>query len=340
MEKPKILLTHWVHDEVVEYLSQHGEVVSNQTLQSMEKSHLLEQAKDADAIMAFMPDSIDDDFLAHCKNLKIVGAALKGYDNFDVEACTRRGIWFSYVPDHLTIPTAELAIGHLIAIGRNMLAGDRLIREGRFPGWRPVLYGRGLAGSTVGILGMGEVGQTIAGFLVPFSCTCLYHDLVRLDEEREKELNTTASSLENIYRASDFIIVALPLTPATVHVIDEDGLAHCKKGLYLVNVGRGSSVDEKAVGQALESGHLSGYAADVFEFEDWARPNRPHTIPSRLIGKLDSTFFTPHIGSAVDSVRKDIAMDAAFNIVQALQGKRPHGALNSVENNKGTPLTY
>jgi len=218
----------------------------------------------------------------------------------------------------------------LIAIGRNMQAGDRLIRNGYFPGWRPVLYGCGLNGSTIGILGMGEVGQTIAKFLVPFSCTCLYYDTVKLGSNREKELNASASSLENIYQKSDFIIVVLPLNPDTVHVIDKNALAQCKEGLYLVNVGRGSSVDEEAVEQALVNGHLSGYAADVFEFEDWARSDRPRTIPEELTGKLDTTFFTPHIGSAVDSVRKDIAMEAAVNIVEALQGKRPHGAINDI----------
>jgi phosphonate dehydrogenase len=330
MRKSKILITHWVHEEIINYLSEYGEVIVNPTRQSMDKGELLAQAKDADAIMAFMPDSIDEEFLSHCSKLKIVGAALKGYDNFDVDACTKKGVWFSIVPDHLTVPTAELAIGHLIAIGRNMQAGDRLIRNGHFPGWRPVLYGRGLAGSTIGILGMGEVGQTIARFLVPFSCSCLYYDTYKLEESRERELNAHSSPLEDIYRQSDFIVVALPLSLDTIHVIDKYALAQCKRGVYLVNIGRGSSVDEQAVAQALESGQLAGYAADVFEFEDWARPDRPQSIPAELTGRTDTTFFTPHIGSAVEGVRKDIAMEAAVNIVEALQGKRPHGAINSI----------
>jgi phosphonate dehydrogenase len=330
MRKPKILITHWVHEEIIEYLSEYGEVVTNQTRQSMKKGRLWAEIENAVAIMAFMPDSIDKEFLSHCNKLKIVAAALKGYDNFDVDACTTKGVWFSIVPNHLTTPTAELAVGHLIAIGRNMQAGDRLIRNGHFPGWRPVLYGRGLAGSTIGILGMGEVGRAIAKLLMSFSCSCLYYDTCKLEKSREQELNAYSSSLEDIYRKSDFIVVALPLNPDTIHVIDIQALDKCKKGVYIVNVGRGSSVDEKAVAQGLEKGQLAGYAADVFEFEDWARTGRPQAIPAELTDRLDTTFLTPHLGSAVESVRKNIAMEAAVNIVEALQGKRPHGAINSI----------
>lgn len=331
MSSPSILITHWVHDEVLDYLGRYGKLITNQTQQSLEKSVLSQHARKADAIMAFMPDSFDDEFLSHCEQLKIVGAALKGYDNFDVEACTKRGIWFSIVPDHLTIPTAELAIGHLIAIGRNMATGDRRIRNGLFPGWRPTLYGRGLAGSTVGILGMGEVGQSIAKMLTSFSCSCLYHDIYKLEEDRQRGLQTHYASLDQLYAESDFVVAALPLNDGTFNFIDKKALNLMKKGAYLVNIGRGSCVDERAVAKALAHGQLSGYAADVFAFEDWARSERSTNIPAELLGQYDQTFFTPHLGSAVDGVRKDIAMDAAINIVEALQGKRPHGAINQIQ---------
>lgn len=330
MTQSKILITHWVHDEVLNYLAEYGQLITNQTTHSLSPGQLREYARDVDAIMMFMPDSVDDDFLAGCSRLKIIAAALKGYDNYDVEACTRHKVWFTYVRDHLTVPTAELAVGHMIAIGRNMLAGDRLIRNGHFPGWRPVLYGRGLAGSTVGILGMGEVGRTIAKLLVPFSCTCLYHDIKPLPGGIEQELHASYAEAYDIYRQSDFLVCALPLNDSTVHVIDAINLDLMKKGSYLINIGRGSSVDEDAVAAALDSGKLAGYAADVFAFEDWIRPERPTRIPASLLGRHDTTFFTPHIGSAVDQVRLDIAMEAAENIVEALQGQKPHGALNDI----------
>lgn len=330
MKRPKIFITHWVHEEIIKYLADFGEVVTNQTPHSLPKAKLLEHARDAQAIMTFMPDSVNEDFLSHCEELKIIGAALKGYDNYDVDACTRKGVWISYVPDHLTVPTAELAIGHMIAIGRNMQCGDRLIRNGQFPGWRPVLYGRGLAGSTVGILGMGEVGRAIAQMLVPFSCKTIYYDVRQLDASLEDELRAEYTQPIDIYKQSHFLVIALPLNDTTAFTINEESLALCRPDCYLINIGRGSCVDEAAVAKALERDELAGYGADVFGFEDWIRGDKPETIPASLLGNLEKTFFTPHIGSAVDSVRKDIAMEAAINIVEALQGKKPHGALNQV----------
>ena len=133
-------------------------------------------AHDADAIMVFMPDSLNEDFLRACPNLKIVAAALKGCDNFDVEACTRLGIWFTIVLDLLTEPTAELALALLLGLARNVMEGDRLIRTGDYQSWRPILYGTGLAGSTVGIIGYGAVGRALARMLQGFSCRVQYFD--------------------------------------------------------------------------------------------------------------------------------------------------------------------
>ncbi len=330
MSRPKAVITHWVHDEVIDYLADYCDIVINTGRESFEHDALMEHLEDADAVMVFMPDSIDGGFLDRCPNLRVVSAALKGFDNFDVTACTRRGIWFTNVPDLLTIPTAELAIGHLIAVGRNMAAGDRLVRSGWFKGWRPVLYGQGLAGSTVGILGMGAVGQAIAERLVPFSATVLYHDRQRLPSHREADLNCRLFPLEDIYHRSDFIVVALPLSDETANIIDEEAISKMKHGSYLINVGRGSSVVEPAVRSALAEGRLAGFGTDVFCFEDWLRPGRRQSIDTGLLELTDSTFFTPHLGSAVEQVRLNIAMDAAVNIVEVLQGRRPHGAVNNI----------
>jgi phosphonate dehydrogenase len=330
MTRPKTVITHWVHDEVIDVLSEHCEVISNPTRDSMEPERLLMLAGDAEALMVFMPDSVDRTFLDRCPRLKIVSAALKGFDNFDVAACTDRGVWFTNVPDLLTVPTAELAIGHLISLGRNMTAGDRMVRKGSFPGWRPVLYGRGLAGSTVGILGMGAVGQAIAERLLKFSCRVLYYDRQPLAAERDSELGIQPASPEEIYAASHFVVIALPLNENTVSFIDAAALSAMRSGAYLVNVGRGSCVDEKAVAEALENGSLAGYGADVFAFEDWARDDRPAGINERLLRGRDNTLLTPHIGSAVEQVRLEIAMEAAANVIDVLHGYRPRGAVNNL----------
>ena len=135
MNKPKVVLTHWVHPEIIELLREKAEVVANPGRKTLPREVLLERAKDADALMAFMPDCIDETFLKACPRLKIIGAALKGFDNFDVDACTRHGVWLTIAPDLLTIPTAELTVGLVLGITRNMLEGDRHIRSGQFAGW-------------------------------------------------------------------------------------------------------------------------------------------------------------------------------------------------------------
>lgn len=164
--KPKVILTHRVHPEVIEFLAEHCEVIPNPTHETLARDEILRRAKDAEAIMTFMPDRVDEAFLRACPQLHVVGCALKGYDNYDVDACTRHGVWITNVPDLLTIPTAELTIGLLIGLTRNVLAGDRFVRSGQFNGWRPALYGSGLTGKTLGIIGMGAVGQAIAQRLI------------------------------------------------------------------------------------------------------------------------------------------------------------------------------
>lgn len=326
--KPTVLLTHWVHPETIAYLEKHAEVIPNTTRGTLSREEILSRAKHADAIMAFMPDSIDDDFLAACPKLKIVVAALKGYDNFDVDACTRRGVWFSIVPDLLTIPTAELAIGLLLGLTRHVMAGDKFIRSGKFAGWRPELYGAGMAGNTVGIIGMGKVGRAIAKRLAGFDVNILYCDRNPLPKETEQAWNSRKVELDELLASSDFVLPMLPMTSETMHLIDAKAIARMRRGSFLVNVSRGSVVNEDAVVAALDTGHLAGYAADVFEMEEWARVDRPLVIPQALLDHPERTLFTPHIGSAVASVRLEIELEAAANIVQGLTGQNPQGALN------------
>jgi phosphonate dehydrogenase len=327
--KPKIVLTQWVHPAVIEFLNTACEVIPNLNREPLNREDILARAEKAEAIMVFMPDSIDDAFLNACPNLRIVAGALKGYDNFDVEACTRRGIWFTVVPDLLTVPTAELTVGLLLGLTRHMLEGDRYIRSGSFQGWRPRFYGTGLAGSTAGIIGMGAVGQALAKRLAGFEMKILYADARRLATDREKELSITFTSFEELLRASDFVLPMVPLTQETTHLINGNAVAMMKQGSFLINACRGSVVDEQAVAEALTSGELGGYAADVFEMEDWARYDRPRVISASLLENRERTFFTPHLGSAVDRVRLEIAMEAARNVVQTLRGERPQGAINS-----------
>jgi phosphonate dehydrogenase len=326
--KPNVVLTHKVHPEVIQRLETVANVKPNLSCDTLSRNEILSRCADADAMMVFMPDRIDESFLAACPKLKIISAALKGYDNFDVAACTRRGIWFSIVYDLPTIPTAELTIALLLGLTRHMAEGDRRVRSGGFRGWRPELYGTGLTGRTVGIIGMGAVGRAIAQRLSGFDVQIIYSDQVVLADEQRQAWGARQVELDELLATSDFVVPMLPMTPGTLHLLDADAIAKMRPGSYLVNACRGSVVDELAVVEALKSGQLAGYAADVFEMEEWARPGRPTAIPQELLDNTHQTFFTPHLGSAVQEVRLQIEHEAASNIIQVLNGERPSGAVN------------
>lgn len=329
--KPKIVITHWVHPKVIDFLSKTGQVISNDTRGTLPRHEILALAKDADAIMTFMPDSIDEEFLNACPRLKVIGCALKGYDNYDVDACTRHGVWITNVPDLLTIPTAELTIGLLIGITRKILLGDRFVRSGEFQGWRPALYGTGLTAGTLGIIGIGAVGQAIAQRLVGYDMKLLYTDPVPLTADMESRWGLERVTLSSLLELSDFVVPMVPLTQETLHLINTRTIEQMKDGAFLINTCRGSVIDEQAVVKALANGKLAGYAADVFEMEEWVRSDRPCNIPQELLADTERTLFTPHLGSAVDDVRLRIAFEAAQNIIQALSGEQPQDAINILD---------
>ena len=329
MNKPIVVISHWVHPETTALLSPHGNVIQNDTRESLSPEELLARAREATALMAFMPDRVDEAFLRECPKLKIVAGALKGFDNLDTDACAGHKVWVSIVPDLLTVPTAELAVGLLLAVSRRVAAGDARVRSGEFQGWRPVLYGEALAGRTVGILGFGKVGQTIARRLSGFDVQLCYCDPGVSEAGAEVKRDPRRVSLEELLAKSDHLILAAPLTPSTFHLLDRSALERVKGGACVVNVGRGSVVDEEAVAQALSSGQLSGYAADVFEMEDLSLPERPRSICRALLEQRERTVFTPHLGSAVKDVRKAIERSAAENIIDVLEGRAPRNAVNS-----------
>lgn len=329
-DQPKVVLTHWVHQEVLDLLAPHCRVIANQTKETLDRAEVLARAGEARAIMVFMPDSIDAAFMAACPELRIVAAALKGYDNFDLQAITRAGAWFTIVPDLLTIPTAELALGLMIGLSRNILPGDGHIRSGRFNGWRPRLYGAGLTGRTAGIIGMGRVGRALAQRLAGFGMNLVYHDLHRLTPEQEERYRVSFTDREQLLGLSDYLFPLTPLNPRTRHLIGREALAGMKPGARLINVCRGGVVDERAVAQALEEERLAGYAADVFELEDWSLSDRPRKIDPRLLADPRRTLFTPHLGSAVEEVRLEIALEAARNIIDFLEGRPPRGRVNRI----------
>src|SRR5215467_10045140 len=260
----KIVVSHRVFPETLAALAEIGNVRAPNPRQQFAKPQLGKLAKDADAFLAFMPDRIDDAWLLRAPKLRVIAAALKGYDNFDLAACTRRGIWVSNVPDLLTAPTSELTIGLMISLARKIQAGDSRVRKSRHSKWQPDLYGQGIYGSTVGLIGMGMIGTAIAERLQGFGATLLYFETKILQKDLETRLKLTRCALPELLARCDFVIVTVPLTASTYHLLNDDALAACKHGALLINPARGSVVDEAAIIRALESGQLGGYAADVF----------------------------------------------------------------------------
>lgn len=325
--KPRLVITHRVHEEILDMLAPHCQLISNQSDDTLPPQEVLRRVSDAQAMMAFMPDRVDADFLDACPQLRVIGAALKGFDNFDPQACTERGVWLSFVPDLLTVPTAELTVGLTIGLLRQIRAADAYVRTGQFQGWRPQFYGMGIEGTALGIIGMGAIGTAVAQRFKGWGAQILYSELQPLEDAQAAALDITYCSLDALLEESDVVILALALTPETLHTLNVERLAQMKPGAFLINPCRGSVVDERAVLNALQSGRLAGYAADVFEMEDWALEQRPRCIEPDLLAH-PNTLFSAHIGSAVSRVRLAIERRAAENILQVLQGGEPLDAVN------------
>lgn len=323
----EIVIAQPVHAPVLELLKAHASVVMNPGPEPWAPDDLVARCRNADALMAFMTETVDEAFVESCPKLKIVAGALKGYNNIDVAACSRRSIAVTIVPDLLTEPTAELAVGLMIAVARNFGPGDRHIRSGQFKGWRPRFYGGSIIGSTVAVIGAGSVGETILRMLAGFDCRRVYVDKRPLTDDLEAILGCRRMGLEQALGQADFVVLGVHLMPSTLHLVDAEFIARMKPGSYLINPARGSLVDETAVARALETGQLAGYAADTFELEDWARPDRPQVINGGLTTS-DKTVLTPHLGSAVTSVRQAIERSAAESIITVIQGDVPDSAVN------------
>ncbi len=327
--QPHLVITHPIHHEVIEFLSHVCRVVPNMTQESLLPEELLRRAVKAHALMVFSPDVIDEDFLSHCPHLRIVAGTCRGCDNIDVEACTARGIWVTtVVPDLLSIPDAELAVGLAIGLTRNILPADRFVRSGCFKDRRPELYCWGIAQQKVGIVGMGAVGQALARMLQGFGPVLTYADPHALSPVLEKRFKLTRLPLDELLGASDITIITAPHTDRAHHSIDRAALGLMKPGAYLIDVCRGPVVDEDAVAEALSTGMLAGYAADAFEMEDVWKPGRPKAISRTLLEQTDKTLLTCYLGPTIEDIRKNIALDAAANIFEAFLGRVPKGAVN------------
>lgn len=252
-------------------------------------------------------------------HLKVIANYAVGYDNIDVKAAQKRGIWVTNTPDVLTEATAELAITLLLGLCRRIIAGDRWVKEGTWPGWTPTqLLGNGLKSKVLGVVGAGRIGQATAELAKAHGMQIVY-TARRPKKEFEERTQAVFLPFEALCQQADMISIHLPGGIETHHLFDEKHLHLMKRGAYLVNTGRGSVVDEQALIACLQTGHLAGAALDVFEQE----PNVPEALRC-----LPQVILTPHIGSATREARLAMAHLCWQNIVAALRGQSPPQSVN------------
>ncbi len=272
-------------------------------------------------IITLLSDKIDANLLDRLPNLKVIAQYAVGYDNIDIQEATQRGIAVTNTPGVLTEATADLTWALIMAASRRVVEADRFIREKKWNvAWGPqFLLGTDIYGSTLGIVGMGRIGQAVARRAAGFNMKILYSSRKR-DEKFEQESGAKYVDLKTLLLESDIITLHVPLTAETTHLIGKDELESMKEDSVLVNTSRGQVVDEDALYEALKAGKIGSAGLDVFREE-------PIPKESPLLG-LDNVVVAPHIGSATRKTRATMARMCAENLIVALEGERPPNIVN------------
>ncbi|HEY0025594.1 MAG TPA: D-glycerate dehydrogenase [Longimicrobium sp.] len=270
---------------------------------------------DAEALLCLLTVRVDAALLDLAPRLKVVANAVVGYEHVDVAACRARGIVVTNTPDVLTDATADLAFALILSAVRGLPQAERSLRAGEFHGWGFWDYlGGDLPGKTLGIFGMGRIGQAVARRAAPFGMRAIYHSRTRLPADAEAALGAEWVDLDALIARSDVLSLHAPLTPDTRHAIDAGVLRRMRPGSFLVNTARGALVDEAALVDALRDGTLAGAGLDVYEHE-------PSIHPGLL--ELPNVVLLPHVGSATRETRTRMAMLAARNAHAVLSGHPP-----------------
>lgn len=319
--KPKILVTRAVFPEVIDLLAQHFEVESNPSDQMYTEDELIVKLRGKDGILATPSERISSDVIAANPQLKAICNMAVGFNNIDVEAATRARIMVTNTPEVLNQTTADFAWALMMAAARRVTESEHWLRAGQWQKWRfDTFLGADVYGSTLGILGMGRIGQAIARRSIGFDMRVLYHNRSRLPAEQEAHANNaTLVSKEELLRSADHLILVLPYSPQTHHAIGAAELALMKPGATLVNIARGGIVDDVALIAALRERRIAAAGLDVFE-------NEPRFHPDFLT--LPNVVLTPHIASASEPTRRAMAFCAAENLIAALSGAQPQNILN------------
>ncbi|WLR50455.1 D-glycerate dehydrogenase [Bacillus tianshenii] len=321
MTKPYVFITRRIDKEIVQSLNDIADVhMWESEEEPVPREVLLEEASKADALLTMLSDKVDEELLDKAGKLKVVSNLAVGYDNIDVEAATKRNVIVTNTPDVLNDTTADLTFLLMMAAARRLLEANDYIRKDKWNNWAPMLLaGQDIHHKTVGIVGMGRIGQAVAKRATGFDMKILYHNRSR-KEEAERELGAQYCSFEELIEQSDFVVCMTPLTPETKGMLNAEAFKKMKKTAVFVNASRGPVVDEDALYNALKEGDIAGAGLDVFTEEPISSD---HPLMS-----LENAICLPHIGSASIETRKAMMLLAVKNIFRVLNGENAETPVN------------
>lgn len=316
----KVFVTRRIPEDGLVLLRKHADVTVWEGELPPPRDVILDKVRDIDGLLCLLTDKIDKEVLDAAGKLKAIGNYAVGFDNIDIVEATKRGIAVTNTPGVLTETTADLAFSLMMAAARNIVTGDRYVRNGLWQTWGPLLFlGTDIHESTIGIIGMGRIGQSMAKRAFGFGMRILYHSRAPV-EEVGKLYGAQHVSLDQLLQESDFVSVHVPYTPKTEKLIGARELNIMKKEAILINTARGPIIDELALVEALQKGVIAGAGLDVFHTEPI---NKDHPLC-----RLDNAVIVPHIGSASFRTRTKMATMAASGIIHVLTGRKPDNIVN------------
>ena len=319
--RPQVLVSRAVFPEVIDKLALHFGVEATQADDIWLKDEFIRRLGGKQGVFTTGSERIDAEVLQACPGLKICANMAVGYNNFDVPAMTAAGVLATNAPGVLTETTADMGFALLMAAARRVTEGERFLRDGKWDRWAyDMLVGQDVHGATLGIIGMGRIGQAIArrGAL-GFGMKVIYHNRSRLPESDEAEVKARYVSKEELLKTADHVVLVVPYSKESHHTIGAAELALMKPTAVLVNIARGGIVDDVALAKALREGRIAAAGLDVFEGE-------PKVHPDLLA--CTNVVLTPHIGSATVPTRKAMANLAADNLIGYLTRGEPVTPLN------------
>lgn len=317
----RILVSRHVFPEAIDILETAGDLQYNDSSAGLSPKELRAAVQDKQALVCQLTDQIDAVLMDAGKELRVIANVAVGFDNIDIPAATERGVVVTNTPGVLTDTTADLAFTLMVAAARRICEADRFLRAGRWQQWEiDMMTGHDIHGHTLGIFGLGRIGQGMARRASGFDMRVIYHDVARATPEQEKEWGIEFVDRDTLFRESDFLSIHVPLVEQTRHAVGKDEFALMKSTAVLVNTSRGPVVDEKALADALEQGQIASAGLDVFEKEPVVEP--------RLLA-LENIVVVPHIGSASIKTRTRMCTMAAENTAAVLSGQRPPNPVNS-----------